>query len=142
MYAKWAFMAYAIKVAHANVDLGDQPTSTTYPPNASVPTITRVTSVASPTASLSAKLPSQVPLPPQQAWCPSKIFCPGAASHVFIFASCLTRIYPLGSANRQHRRPLVGPENFRRQTHGLRSAVCLGCVRAHKFYQCHRGLCA
>ncbi|KAH9987249.1 glycoside hydrolase family 37 protein [Russula vinacea] len=71
-------MAYAIKVALANVDLGDQPTSTSYPPNASVPTITQITSVASPTASLSATLPSQVPLPPLQAWCPSKIFCPGA----------------------------------------------------------------
>jgi hypothetical protein len=96
MYAKWAIIAYAIKVAHANVpnipdfvpdlepDLGDQPTSTIYPPIPSVSMTTQVTSVASPTASLGAILPSQVPLPPLQAWCPSKIFCPGAVSHVFL----------------------------------------------------------
>ena len=81
MYAKWVVMALAIQgyataqatqatESHANIATDiDQP-------------ITQVTSVASPTASLSATLPSQVPLPPPQAWCPSKIFCPGAVRHV------------------------------------------------------------
>jgi hypothetical protein len=45
------------------------------------------TSVASPTAPLTAILPSQVPLPPVQAWCPSEIFCAGAVCHVFFSRS-------------------------------------------------------
>ena len=83
MYAKWAVMACAIQVARANADLDNQPDKTINLSTANVPTITQVTSIASPTASLSATLPSQVPLPPLQAWCPGKIFCPGAVSHVF-----------------------------------------------------------
>ncbi|KAI0276733.1 glycoside hydrolase family 37 protein [Russula aff. rugulosa BPL654] len=81
MYAKWAVMALAIHAGYAtaqatdatenHADIGHIATNIDQP-------ITQVTSVASPTASLSATLPSQVPLPPPQAWCPSKIFCPGA----------------------------------------------------------------
>jgi alpha,alpha-trehalase len=85
MYAKWAVMALAIHAGYAtaqatdatenHADIGHIATNIDQP-------ITQVTSVASPTASLSATLPSQVPLPPPQAWCPSKIFCPGAVRHV------------------------------------------------------------
>ena len=113
MYAKWAVMVYAIHVAGANADLDDQPNKTTDLSTASVPTITQATSIASPTASLTATLPSQVPLPPQQPWCPSKIFCPGAVSHVVQPSlGFLTGAF-LAPANCQHCRPLVGPENFR-----------------------------
>jgi alpha,alpha-trehalase len=84
MYTKWAVMAFAIHVGLANVKANENDPDTT----AAVLVIdidqatTQVTSVASPTASLSATLPSQVPPPPPQAWCPSKIFCPGAVRHV------------------------------------------------------------
>ncbi|KAJ3917985.1 glycoside hydrolase family 37 protein [Lentinula edodes] len=44
----------------------------------SVSQISVTTSIASPTASLSASIPSQYPLPPVQDWCPSQIFCAGA----------------------------------------------------------------
>lgn len=75
MLAKWAIAACAINVAHAVPQ-----NSITAPPGISTgaPSITLVTSVASPTAPLTATLPSQVPLPPVQAWCPSEIFCAGA----------------------------------------------------------------
>ncbi|KAF8272594.1 glycoside hydrolase [Lactarius quietus] len=75
MLAKWAIAAYAINAARA-VPQG----LTTPPPGISTgaPSITPATSVASPTAPLTATLPSQVPLPPVQAWCPSEIFCAGA----------------------------------------------------------------
>ncbi|KAI0265670.1 glycoside hydrolase [Gloeopeniophorella convolvens] len=76
MLAKWALAASAIHAARAI----PQGSTTTAPSGVStgVPSITLVTSVASPTASLSATLPSQVPLPPVQAWCPSDIFCAGS----------------------------------------------------------------
>jgi alpha,alpha-trehalase len=85
MLAKWAIAACAINVAHAVPQ-----NSITAPPGISTgaPSITLVTSVASPTAPLTATLPSQVPLPPVQAWCPSEIFCAGAVRHVFFF--CVT----------------------------------------------------
>ncbi|KAJ4482484.1 glycoside hydrolase family 37 protein [Lentinula aciculospora] len=44
----------------------------------SVSQILVTTSIASPTASLTASIPSQFPLPPVQDWCPSQIFCAGA----------------------------------------------------------------
>jgi hypothetical protein len=85
MYARWAVMAFAIHVGLANVLLGaneNDPDTATGLVIDIDQAITQVTSVASPTASLSATLPSQVPPPPPQAWCPSKIFCPGAVHHV------------------------------------------------------------
>lgn len=75
MYAKWAVVAFAIHVGLANVKANENDPDATE-------ANTQITSVASPTASLSATLPSQVPPPPPQAWCPSKIFCPGAVRHV------------------------------------------------------------
>jgi hypothetical protein len=83
MYAKWAVMAFAIHVGLVNVkaDENDPDTTTEFVIDSDQAN-TEVTSVASPTASLSATLPSQVPPPPPQAWCPSKIFCPGAVRHV------------------------------------------------------------
>ncbi|KAJ3998822.1 glycoside hydrolase family 37 protein [Lentinula boryana] len=44
----------------------------------SVSYISVTTSIASPSASLTATIPSQYPLPPVQDWCPSQIFCAGA----------------------------------------------------------------
>ncbi|KAJ3829344.1 trehalase [Lentinula raphanica] len=44
----------------------------------SVSQISVTTSIASPTASLTAAIPSQYALPPVQDWCPSQIFCAGA----------------------------------------------------------------
>jgi alpha,alpha-trehalase len=84
MYAKRAvIMAFAIHVGLANVKANENDPDTTgeFVIN-SDQVNTQATSVASPTASLSATLPSQVPPPPPQAWCPSKIFCPGAVRHV------------------------------------------------------------
>jgi alpha,alpha-trehalase len=83
MLAKWAIAAYAINAARS-VPQG----SITAPPGTSTgaPSITLITSIASPTAPLTATLPSQVPLPPVQAWCPSEIFCAGAVCHFFFFA--------------------------------------------------------
>ncbi len=85
MFAKWAVTVYAINAARAV----PQVSTTTAPPGVSTgaPSITLVTSVASPTAPLTATLPSQVPLPPVQAWCPSEIFCAGAVCHVFFSRS-------------------------------------------------------
>jgi hypothetical protein len=83
MYAKWAIVAFAIHVGLANVKANENdPLADTTIEIDIDQAITQVTSVASPTASLSATLPSQVPPPPPQAWCPSKIFCPGAVRHV------------------------------------------------------------
>src|SRR5882757_9311027 len=91
MYAKWAVMAFAIHVGLANVGVkaneNDPGTTAGLLIDIIDQAITQVTSVASPTASLSATLPSQVPPPPPQAWCPSKIFCPGAVRHVI--STCL-----------------------------------------------------
>ncbi|KAI0298093.1 glycoside hydrolase [Multifurca ochricompacta] len=76
MFTKWAILAHVIHATRAV----PQASTTTAPAGVTtgVPTITLATSVASPTASLTATLPSQVALPPVQAWCPSEIFCPGA----------------------------------------------------------------
>jgi hypothetical protein len=105
MYVKWAVMAYAIHIAHVNADPDGQPNAKIDRPITSVPVITQVTSVPSPTAPLSAMLPSQVPPPPPQAWCPSKIFCPGAVRHVI--SPCLVfdahTVCLLAPANRQPR---------------------------------------
>lgn len=83
MFAKWVIAVYAINAARAVPQVSTSTTTT--PPGVSTgaPSITLVTSVASPTVPLTATLPSQVPLPPAQAWCPSEIFCPGAVCHVF-----------------------------------------------------------
>lgn len=81
MYAKWAAMAFAIYVGLANVKANDPDTTATAMSDFVIDSDqanAQVTSVPSPTASLSATLPSQMPPPPSQAWCPSKIFCPGA----------------------------------------------------------------
>ncbi|KAG2030075.1 Six-hairpin glycosidase-like protein [Suillus americanus] len=43
-----------------------------------VPTLTILTAVASPSASLGATLPSQAPLPPAQGWCIGQILCAGS----------------------------------------------------------------
>ncbi|KAI9566279.1 glycoside hydrolase family 37 protein [Boletus coccyginus] len=43
-----------------------------------LPTLTISTSIASPTAPLSALVPSQAALPPVQPWCIGQIFCPGS----------------------------------------------------------------
>src|ERR1700755_2017891 len=83
MYAKWAVIAFAIHVGLANVKANKNDPDTTIEFGIDNDQAnTQTTSVASPTASLSATLPSQVPTPPPQAWCPSKIFCPGAVHHV------------------------------------------------------------
>ncbi|KAI9454058.1 trehalase [Lactarius psammicola] len=76
MLVKWTIVVCAINAARAV----PQVPTTTAPPGVSTgaPSITLVTSIASPTAPLTATLPSQVPLPPVQAWCPSEIFCAGA----------------------------------------------------------------
>lgn len=137
MLVRWAVVAYAIhmvNIARATI----LASNTTAPPVSvitGVPTITQVTSVASPTAPLTAVLPAQVPLPPRQAWCRSEIFCPGAVRQISFLSSSLLDCLPffslfdahitiihvycteIDSANRQHRRALDGPENVRRQAH-------------------------
>jgi alpha,alpha-trehalase len=52
-----------------------------------VPTLTISTSVASPSASLSATLPAQAPLPPTQDWCIGQIFCAGSVRPTFSVTS-------------------------------------------------------
>ncbi|OAX38447.1 glycoside hydrolase family 37 protein [Rhizopogon vinicolor AM-OR11-026] len=53
-------------------------TTTSVTPGTAVPSLTLSTSVASPSASLSAILPPQAPLPPTQPWCIGQIFCAGS----------------------------------------------------------------
>ncbi|OJA18271.1 hypothetical protein AZE42_04995 [Rhizopogon vesiculosus] len=53
-------------------------TTTSVAPGTAVPSLTLSTSVASPSASLSAILPPQAPLPPTQPWCIGQIFCAGS----------------------------------------------------------------
>lgn len=102
MFAKWAIAAYAIYAGQA---VPRVLSTTTPPPSVSTgaPSITLVTSVASPTAPLTEILPSQVPLPPVQAWCPSEIFCAGAVCHVFFRRSISPHLSMKAPANRQHR---------------------------------------
>jgi hypothetical protein len=97
MLAGWFIVACATRIVRAV----PQAASITTAPTSSAPTITEATSVASPTAPLTATLPSQVALPPLQPWCPSEIFCAGAVRQTFLPSpiSSSSYNYPFFSAS-------------------------------------------
>ncbi|KAN0088093.1 glycoside hydrolase family 37 protein [Tylopilus felleus] len=73
----FTFLKLAALIGLAHYTHGIPQASTTMA-TTGAPTVTISTSVASPTAPLSALVPSQAALPPVQPWCIGQIFCPGS----------------------------------------------------------------
>ena len=77
--------------------------TTTSVAGTAVPTLTLSTSVASPSASISATLPAQAPLPPVQGWCIGQIYCPGSVRLSLQYIRDLSiNLYLSVIANSQH----------------------------------------